>query len=52
MKDPKFCISYLLQLLFVLESLFKPVSLTQKKCFVLQESEVPIAQGVAIEAAN
>jgi hypothetical protein len=40
MKDPKFCVSFLLQLLVVFQNFLKPVSTAQKRYFVLQESEV------------
>ena len=46
MKDPKFCISYLMQLLFLFESFFKPVSTLQKKYFAIQEAEVPTKKRV------
>ena len=39
MEDPKFCISFMLQLMFLFESFKKPVSAGQKQTFVIGESE-------------
>jgi len=38
-QDPKFCVTLMLQLLFLFESLKKPVSIVQKKTFTIGDSE-------------